>query len=56
MVGGKAIPMNLTKLMKIARKHDYFLALSVWRLIRTIVRALDRNYPAVGSPVKMAVT
>ena len=48
--------MNLTKLMKIAPKLGYFLALSTWRLIRTIVRALDINYSAVGSPVRMVVT
>lgn len=33
--------MNLTKLMKVAVKYGYFLALSVWRYIRTITWSVN---------------
>jgi hypothetical protein len=48
--------MNLTKLMKVAGKRGYFLALSVLRCIRFIIRHEDRKYHTPGIMMKMSIT
>jgi len=46
--------MNLTKLMKVAVKHGYFLAYSLWRYIRTITLSVDTKYYMPVWPMKLA--
>jgi IS5 family transposase len=46
--------MNLTKLMKVALKHGYFLALSIWCYIRKISRSVDIKYHLPDLSVEMA--
>jgi transposase, IS5 family len=46
--------MNLTKLMKVALKHGYFLALSIWSYIRRISRLMDTKYYLSGPLVEVA--
>ena len=46
--------MNLTKLMQLALKHGYFLALSIWSYIRKISKSVDTKYHLPGLSLKMA--
>jgi len=46
--------MNLTKLMKVAAKYGYFLALSLWRYIRMITRSVGMKYYMSNPSVKIA--
>ena len=46
--------MNLIKLMKVAIKYGYFLALSIWRHIGRITRPMNTNYCMPGITMKLA--
>jgi hypothetical protein len=47
--------MNLTKLIKVAVKYGYFLALSIWRYIRTITLSVDTKYYMPNPTLKLTV-
>ena len=47
--------MNLTKLMKVAVRYGYFLALFAWRYIKKIIWPVDIKYYMLNPSMKIAV-
>jgi len=48
--------MNLTKLMKIARKHAYFLARSIMKYIKWIICSVDASHNRLGLFTELTLT
>lgn len=48
--------MNLTKLMKVARKYAYFLAFSLRESIKRIIWSVDASYHMPGFNINIALT
>ena len=47
--------MNLTKLMKVAVRYGYFLAIFAWRYIKKIIWPVDMKYYMLNPSMKIAV-
>jgi hypothetical protein len=48
--------MNLTKLMKVARKHAYFLARSIQEFVQRLIWSIDASHHRPGLIMNMALT